>query len=276
MDGRSARPRRRRGSVSAAVASGVTFWWDGPADGGTNMAADEWLAAEADRRGGMLVRFYGWTPTTVSLGGFQRIADVADVAGLDGVPVVRRPSGGGAIVHGSDLTYAAAVPRGHPWGGAPQAFYDALHAAMAAVLAEHGVVAAPFRPAADTPRADGADGFFCFDRRAAGDLVLPSAGGAKVMGSAQRRLAGVVLQHGSLLVRGNDRVSGAARHPGIEDLVMAKLPAVRDLAGAWVERIASTLGAKVSEQPGTFAGTWAEPIAAAAARFLDPRWTGRR
>lgn len=262
--------------MSAAVSSSLKVWWDGPADGGTNMAADEWLAAEADRSGGMLVRFYGWSPTTVSLGAFQRIADVADAAGLDGVPVVRRPSGGGAIVHGSDLTYAVAVPRVHPWGGAPQALYDALHAAMAAVLADHGVVAAPFRPVAGTARPDGEGPFFCFDRRAAGDLVLPSAGGAKVMGSAQRRLAGVVLQHGSLLVRGNEDVTGAARHPGVEDLVGASLPAASDLARAWVRRIAAMLGTDVSDQPGAFAGAWAEPIAAAAARFRDPRWTGRR
>ena len=264
--------------MSGLVSSPLTVWWDEPADGCTNMAADEWLAAESDRRGGMLVRFYGWSPTTVSLGAFQRIAEVADIAALGDVPVVRRPSGGGAIVHGSDLTYAAAVPRGHPWGGDPQALYDAMHAAMAAVLAAHGVVAAPFRPADGAPpRPDREDRFFCFDRRAAGDLVLPAAGGAKVMGSAQRRLAGVVLQHGSLLLRGNERVSGAARHPGIGELVpTASLPGLRELAREWAVRIAAALGTAVTEEPGTFGGTWTERIAAGAARFRDARWTGRR
>lgn len=258
--------------------AGVAVWWDDPADGPTNMAADEWLAAEADRRGGMLLRFYGWSPTTVSLGAFQPIAEARAVADIRGVPIVRRPSGGGAIVHGSDLTYAAAVPRSHPWGGDPQAFYDALHGAMAAVLAEHGVVAAPFRPAGGAPSGpEREDRFFCFDRRAAGDLVLPAAGDAKVMGSAQRRLAGVVLQHGSLLLRGNTGVSGAARHPGIDELApTAALPGPRDLARAWAARIAAALGAAVMEEAGSFAEAWAERIAAGVARFRDPRWTGRR
>ena len=62
---------------------------------------------------------------------------------------------------------------------------------------------------------------------------------SKVMGSAQRRLAGVVLQHGSLLLRCNPAVDGPARHPAVADMVVG--PAVPDESGlsrAWGTRIA--------------------------------------
>ena len=68
----------------------VTVWWDGVADGPTNMAADECLAAEAERIGGLALRLYGWTEPTLSLGGFQPLAAVHRVGELAGVAVVRR------------------------------------------------------------------------------------------------------------------------------------------------------------------------------------------
>ena len=103
--------------IGGLAAETMLVWWDGPADAFLNMAADEALAAESLRHGGPVVRFYGWQPTSVSLGAFQRLADARQVAAIAGTRLVRRPSGGGAIVHGSDLTYAAAVPKGHSWGG---------------------------------------------------------------------------------------------------------------------------------------------------------------
>ena len=81
----------------------IDVWWDGDADGVVNMGADECLAAEAQRRGGMLVRLYGWSKSTVSLGAFQKLSDALAIRAIRGMPIVRRPSGGGAIVHGSDL-----------------------------------------------------------------------------------------------------------------------------------------------------------------------------
>ena len=91
------------------------------------MGADEVLAAEAVALDRPLVRVYDWSEPTVSLGGFQRLADAQSSSLIAGLPLVRRPSGGGAIVHGTDLTYAVAVPRGHVWGSDPQVLYDAFH-----------------------------------------------------------------------------------------------------------------------------------------------------
>lgn len=266
----------------------ITIWWDDAADGPANMAADECLAAEAERRGGLLLRFYSWSATTVSLGGFQRIDDARQVDAIRGVPLVRRPSGGGAIVHGSDLTYAAAVPKTHPWGASPQVFYDALHGAMVEVLADHGIQAWPYpvgggasaRSADDSATGKDESLFFCFDRRAAGDLVMagPAEGTfSKIMGSAQRRLSGVVLQHGSLLVRSNTSVGGPARHPAVSDLVArSRVPDEGDVSRAWGRRIAEALGATVHEERSPFVRGRESEVAAVAERFREERWTARR
>ncbi len=263
----------------------ITIWWDDAADGPTNMAADECLAAEAECRGGLVMRLYRWTTTTISLGGFQKIDDARKVPEIRGLPLVRRPSGGGAIVHGSDLTYAAAVSKSHPWGATPQVFYDALHGAMVEVLADHGIHAWP-HPAAETragresPNEPPEQLFFCFDRRAAGDLVMAglTAGTAsKIMGSAQRRLSGVVLQHGSLLLQSNTAVSGQARHPGVSDLVgAAVLPAAAALSRAWGRRLASMLQGTIREESAPFVVGREAEVAALAERFREEHWTGRR
>jgi lipoate-protein ligase A len=257
----------------------LTIWWDDAADGPTNMAADECLAAEAEHRGSLLLRFYGWSDTTVSLGGFQKIDDARQIDAIRGVPLVRRPSGGGAIVHGSDLTYAAAVPKSHPWGASPQVFYDVFHGAMVDVLADHGIRVWP-HAAGDVRPVHDESLFFCFDRRATGDLVMagPVAGTfSKIMGSAQRRLAGVVLQHGSLLLHGNRGVGGPARHPAVADMVVG--PSVPDESGllrAWVARIAHGLGAVVCEENAPFVRGRALEVESLAARFREERWTARR
>jgi lipoyl(octanoyl) transferase len=256
----------------------LTIWWDAAADGPTNMAADEWLAAEAERRGSLLLRFYGWTETTISLGGFQKIDEARQMDAIRGLPLVRRPSGGGAIVHGSDLTYAAAVPKSHPWGASPQVFYDALHGAMVETLAEHGIRAWP-HPADARSRHDESL-FFCFDRRATGDLVMAGPASdtvSKIMGSAQRRLAGVVLQHGSLLLRGNTAVAGSARHPAVADIVVGQsVPEETALSRAWGARIANGLGVAVREEETPFVRGRDQEIEASSTRFRDDRWTARR
>ena len=66
------------------VTSELPIWWDEPADAFTNMAADELLAAEADRRGCLVVRIYGWSPARVSPGAFQPIAAARGGGGASG------------------------------------------------------------------------------------------------------------------------------------------------------------------------------------------------
>ena len=266
----------------------IHVWCDEPADGPTNMAADEVLAGESLRSGALLVRIYGWETTTISLGAFQKHEDALAAVEIQGLPLVRRPSGGGAIVHGSDLTYAAAVPKTHPWGSSPQSLYDALHEAIARVLAGFGVDAALWRPPQSASAHADDESFFCFDRRSSGDVVYRpatpaelalSAGqagrGHKVMGSAQRRLEGAVLQHGSLLVRRNADVGGRAAHPGLAELA-GPLPGVGQLVDRWLELVALEARADVVREAGGFRGPRSQEVAGHAARFREQRWTARR
>jgi lipoate-protein ligase A len=271
----------------AAGREPLVAWWDRAADGPTNMAADERLAEEAERRGSPLVRFYDWSTTTVSLGNFQPIEDARGLAAIRGVPLVRRPSGGGAIVHGSDLTYAVAVPKEHGWGATPQALYDAVHGAMVAVLADLGVeswqhaaasAGAERRDTAEN-RSAPAESFFCFDRRSHGDLLVAGPGPgehAKIMGSAQRRLAGVVLQHGSLLLCGNRDLSGAARHPGVSDLFPGCRLHAPEITRAWVRRLGKMLGTGCVEEETPFLRGREDDVERLARRFFEERWTSRR
>jgi len=254
-------------------------WWDAAARGAVNMAADELLAAEAARRGRPLIRFYRWDSPTVSLGGFQAIAAARSIPAIAEAPLVRRPSGGGALVHGTDLTYALAVPRGHAWARSPLPLYDAVHEALVAALDEQVVAARrhPGRPASP------ADPFFCFSRRAPGDVVASRPGRAaadddpKILGSAQRRLAAAVVQHGSLLLASNAGVGAAARHPGLADLGGGGcLGSLRGLAEAWTSRIAATGGLHVAWQENGFVTSREVELVSGAASFRETRWLERR
>ena len=246
------------------------------------MAADELLAAEAVARGRPLVRFYGWSEPTLSLGGFQRLADARATPGVGGLALVRRPSGGGAILHGSDLTYAVAVPREHPWGASAQLLYDTFHAALVRLLRERGIAAAQ-HPGRESAAAD-QEQLLCFDRRARGDVVIAAETGAdghKILGSAQRRLRGAVLQHGSLLLR-SPGPGLAAHHAGLDRLAVAAGPwEPRQLATAWLEAVAggeesTGAGSGWVFESGSFLTGCRHRLEEAAARFASPGWLARR
>lgn len=244
------------------------------------MAADEALARAAEQSGRVLVRVYGWEPNTVSLGGFQPFAKTERLPELAGWPIVRRPSGGGAIVHGTDLTYCLALPAMHAWGKRPEDLYAAVHTALVEELGQRGVAAslvdAEF--AATVPD----DEFFCFNRRAFGDVVIPAAvagavaGGCKVLGSAQRRLAGVVLQHGSLLLHRHPLLSGAGSHAGLTDIAAGMGGDSSEVVAGWLRRLAERLGGPLTEMPGkSWTGNDPE-LQRRADRYAADDWLQRR
>src|SRR4051812_45773913 len=104
-------------------------------DGPSNMALDEALleAAAADASFAAL-RTYGWSTPTLSLGYFQAIAAAEADPRWRGVALVRRPTGGGAIWHHHELTYALALPASHPLGRSRVALYHEVHASIAVML----------------------------------------------------------------------------------------------------------------------------------------------
>ena len=164
---------------------------DGAASGPWNMGVDEALMASA-ATGRPALRFYGWLGPWLSLGYAQRL-DPARRAACEaaGVGVVRRATGGGAVLHGADLTYAVTAPETLLPGGLG-ATYAAVASGLVEGLRELGIAALRASPAA--PRGT-ARAFDCFAEPAGDEICVE---GRKLVGSAQRRAGGALLQHGSL------------------------------------------------------------------------------
>lgn len=164
------------------------------ADGSWNMAADEVLL-EAAMDGIASFRLYGWTPATLSLGYFQPARLRLSHPRFASLPFVRRPTGGQALVHDRELTYALALPAGSVWqpDKSPTMWLRRMHRVIAAALADHGIAVTALPAEAERPF----DGLLCFLHPTAGDLMM---GTHKVVGSAQRRVRGALLQHGGILL----------------------------------------------------------------------------
>jgi len=198
------------------------------------MAVDEVLLDAAVAGETCTLRCYRWERPTVSLGYFQDSTSASQLPELRDLPIVRRLTGGGAIVHDDELTYACALPASHPLASAPRDLYTCVHRRVIDVLAEFGV-AATLRGNSEVDRSRE---FLCFGRGDDFDVVF---GGAKILGSAQRRRKGAILQHGSLLLR---RSRHALKFPGILDLTKDAFDAAV-LAWRLSDRIADLL----SENP---------------------------
>lgn len=172
-----------------------------PTDGAANMALDEALLTSRLEKGGPpTIRFFAWEPPTISLGYGQpvdRSIDLDEAARM-GIGLVRRPTGGSAILHeGPDLelTYSV-VGAADDFSGADDllATYRWIGTALAAGLAGLGaaVEMVPVQPS--DPKAMPA---FCFARTGSYELEV---GGRKLVGSAQRRQGAGFLQHGSVML----------------------------------------------------------------------------
>lgn len=166
-----------------------------------NMGLDEVLL---DGSGPPTLRFYSWSPDTLSLGYFQRYADVAATSGARAV--VRRITGGGAIHHLNELTFSISVDRGHALYAGPIAnTYVRVHAAIAQALAHFGLDAQP-REERQLLSEDASTGM-CFHASSSVDLCW---GERKGVGSAQRRRAKRILHHGSIKLGSSPYETGVA------------------------------------------------------------------
>lgn len=213
------------------------------APGAWNMAVDEWLLRSAELRGHCALRLYEWSPATLSLGYFQPVAARQDHSASRACALVRRSTGGGAILHDRELTYSLVIPTRHRLAVDPLSLYRLAHGALIAALAELGIQTRLCEVAAQLPRDQ--EPFLCFQRRAVGDVLL---GDFKIAGSAQRRHRGAILQHGSVLLAASPF---APELPGISDLMGDQLSAV-SLASAFLPRLATALAVTPdSEAPST-------------------------
>lgn len=192
------------------MAAGWRLLDDGAADGRWNMAVDEALLASAVRGGPPTLRLYAWEGAWLSLGFAQALAPQR-VAACEaaGVGLVRRATGGRAVLHGADLTYAVAAPAGSLPEGL-RASYARVADALVAALAALGVAAsrAPTASPSAAARRATEPAFDCFAEAGIEEICVA---GHKLVGSAQRRGQGGVLQHGSLrLASDPDRARRAA------------------------------------------------------------------
>ncbi len=172
--------------------------YDGPREPALNMALDEALLKLAPSLEAPLLRLYTWRPSGVSLGRREPASDV-DFRAAErlGFQVVRRPTGGRALLHaeGGEVTYSLVLPPGHP--------LTELDVAESAARIAEGVAEALRILGFDAvvgsfPGVPG-EGGLCYAASAPSDVTV---GGVKVSGSAQRRLpSGALLQHGTLLLR---------------------------------------------------------------------------
>ena len=149
------------------------------------MARDEHLLYSDTFRPAAL-RIYGWTPPTISLGCFQSYARVAELEGdARDLPVVRRATGGGAILHDREITYCLVVDDSIAIAHeAPAALYRFVHEVWCDVITADGLAAemTPDHFPFPSPRSGP---FFCFEKPGRTDLIV---GDQKLLGSAQRRI----------------------------------------------------------------------------------------
>ena len=188
------------------------------------MAIDEAMLDFAEEQRAVVLRLYQWSEPTLSLGYFQRIAEREEHQPSRSLTLVRRATGGGAIVHHHDLTYALALPQSSADVGAAPAVYAAIHTAMVGWLNEMGLAARQWEDTYNLPtpatQASGSSktSFLCFHRRSTGDVVV---GEHKVLGSAQRRSKEALLQHGSLLLATSEH---APTLIGLDDMIATSQP----------------------------------------------------
>jgi len=235
-----------------------------------NMALDAALLVAADRTAAAFLRLYRWTPPALSFGRNEPALGRYDRAAIErlGLAVVRRPTGGRAVWHEHEVTYAVAAPAA-AFGSLRDA-YRAIHKRLADALRTLG---APAELAPDGHRRGAARGSLaagaCFAAPVGGEVTI---GGRKIVGSAQMRRGTAFLQHGSILLDGSqDIIAHVSRRPG-------PAPAATTLAAA--------LGRPVSFEEVTQAivSTWGGGVTCTALDrprpsstvFGDPSWTWRR
>jgi lipoyl(octanoyl) transferase len=256
-----------------------TFWRairTDPADGAFNMAVDELLMESVRSGGPPTLRLYEWAPPCLSLGRNQPGLGHYDAGAIcqAGIQVVRRPTGGRAVLHDRELTYSVAIPS-RTFGSARGAYREINRILLEAVRLLG--VAATMQPDEGRPSPYPSTAP-CFADPVAGELV---AAGRKLIGSAQLCEGGVILQHGSIPL---GRPTALDRLPPAIAAGIDGSPAyLTSLLGRPVEAlklaesIARTWGAE-------FGQTTSEPLSLAelerahalSARYRSDSWTWRR
>ncbi len=241
-----------------------------------NMARDATLMTRARQTREVVFSVYEWLRPTLSLGRNQVARDRYDLARLEslGMDVVRRPTGGRALVHAREITYSVTAPL--DGNASLREWYARINRILIHALASIGIVAkqagrdAPAQPPDDSP---------CFATPAFGEILVNDR---KLVGSAQWRDGGALLQHGSILIEDGQHLIGEvslsrspATYPAPATLasLLERIPEVAQVAAALFSAV------RALEDPGASALDESEIRQAALDRiteFENELWTWRR
>lgn len=249
-----------------------------PRSGAENMARDVALKARAAKTSETVFSIYSWARPTLSFGRNQTAAGLYDLEriGRAEIDVVRRPTGGRAILHDREVTYSVTAPLDD--AASLRETYTRINHVLLDGLARLGVGA---EVAGRSQRADAPGVRPCFETPSEGELA---AAGRKLVGSAQWRDGGALLQHGSILVDDDQSsLSSYMAHaanrtatitpPATLRALLGRAPGAAEVANAMFEAVRSL------EDQGAIELSEDEIRADALSnvpRFLDEEWTWRR
>jgi lipoate-protein ligase A len=231
--------------------------------------------ARARSTGEWVLRVYSWSAPTLSIGRHQKARDAYDPGTLAGalVSLVRRPTGGRAVLHDHEVTYSVTAPAAD--AGALRESYQRINRLLIDALRTLGADV----EVAEQRHAPKPDLTPCFELPSPGELT---AGGRKLAGSAQWRENGALLQHGSILVDGDQAsVSALLRQPAAPPAAPATLRALLGRAPTATQVAAALFDSVLRNEDPAARELIPDPalISATAAlrrRYEDPSWTWRR
>jgi lipoyl(octanoyl) transferase len=249
-----------------------------PRSGAENMARDTALQARAARSGETVFSIYSWSSPTLSFGRNQPASGLYDLEKIRsaGIDVVRRPTGGRAILHNREVTYSVTAP---VKDAAPlRETYSRINRILQTGLSRLGVAV---EPASSSGRAAAPSVRPCFETPAEGELV---AHGGKLVGSAQWRDEGALLQHGSILVNDDQsqlpvfaagaQLEGAlVPAPATLHALLGRSPSADEVASAMFDAVRSLEDADASELA---EDEVRDETLEHVPHFLDEDWTWRR
>jgi len=242
------------------------------------MARDTALQARAARTGETVFSIYSWSRPTLSFGRNQPASGLYDVTKIRaaGIDIVRRPTGGRAILHHREITYSvtAKVQDAAPL----RETYSRINRILQSGLSQLGV---SVEAATRSQRAPAPSAGSCFETPGEGELV---ADGGKLVGSAQWRDDGALLQHGSILVDDDQSslsgfVTGARIEaesipaPATLHALLGRAPDVEEIANAMFRAVRSLEDADARELA---ENEIREEALGHVPHFLDEGWTWRR
>jgi len=240
------------------------------------MAVDHALLESVQRDRAPTLRLYRWQPACLSFGRNQPARgfyDAATAARL-GIDIVRRPTGGLAVLHDRELTYSFVAPASLL--GGPRSTYLAVNRALVAGLRRIGV---PAEVSGGAERSSFGSVGPCFAEPAAGEVVVA---GRKLVGSAQRCEQHTILQHGSILLDGTQAEIGSIAAVPFDmsgratsiSAVLGALPDFDEMASAIAEGFRDACG--ICLAPGELSAGVVARVAELEQLYASSDWTWRR